>query len=112
MIRKRNHRPPKNSEPSRSTISPPVETHWLAPPLSSKENDLRNGDGHMTNDPTPTKNGGGEIVTVGKVDVSGNQMPGRWLGYDAADAVVLDTSGYTLEQSVEAILSLVRRKLG
>ena len=30
----------------------------------------------------------------------------------AADAVVLDTSGYTLEQSVEAILSLVRRKLG
>ena len=30
----------------------------------------------------------------------------------AADAVVLDTSGYTLEQSVEAILALVRRKLG
>ena len=30
----------------------------------------------------------------------------------AADAVVLDTSDYTLEQSVEAILSLVRRKLG
>ncbi len=30
----------------------------------------------------------------------------------AADAVLLDTSGDTVEQSVEAILSLVRRKLG
>ena len=30
----------------------------------------------------------------------------------AADAVLLDTSGDTVEQSVNAILDIVRRKLG
>jgi hypothetical protein len=38
-----------------------------------------------------SKSGGGEIITVARFDDAG-LMPGRWYGYDAAEAVILDTN--------------------
>ena len=38
------------------------------------------------------KSGGGEVMVVARLDAAGGLVPGRWYGYDAAEAVVVDTN--------------------
>jgi hypothetical protein len=46
--------------------------------------------GFRTGGPSSNRTAGEELV-LGRIDVSGGMMPGRWYGYDAAEAVVIDT---------------------
>lgn len=45
-------------------------------------------------------NNGGQEFTVARVDSIDGQLPGRWYGYDAATAIVLDTNDKTMMGSL------------
>ena len=45
----------------------------------------------------------GNVVTVARLDAIGGLLPGRWYGYDAAQAVVLDTNNDEVMATLDAL---------
>ena len=45
----------------------------------------------------------GNVVTVARLDASGGLLPGRWYGYDAVQAVVLDTNDDEVMATLDAL---------
>ncbi len=45
----------------------------------------------------------GNVVTVARLDASGGYLPGRWYGYDSAQAVVLDTNNGEVMATLDAL---------
>jgi hypothetical protein len=47
--------------------------------------------------------GGGVEIVTGRIDAQGGSMPGRWYGYDAARAIVMDTGDRETVASLDAL---------
>ncbi len=45
----------------------------------------------------------GAGVSIARIDAQQNQLPGRWLGYDAAHAIVIDTEDRAALQSLDGL---------